>query len=237
MRALVAALLLARAAAASDCSTPLAFQPIPDLHVHVAFPVDHTARLNRYCSTWSFRKVTAPPEFDLDGAGGLFYWTPAVTGIERITIEATEGNQTARATFNAYVGDGLVDVAVGITDPSYGGIVAIWNMAGANHDEHHAWPMLGHDVRHTGFYTPPAPDRPVNLSLAAGNVLAWEDRSAVEDAYLVEHSATAAAGTYQTVATLAPDSTSWTAPGGGYYRVRAARAGVPSRPSNAVSVP
>src|SRR5207245_36610 len=25
-------------------------------------------------------------------------WTPAVTGIERITIEATEGNQTARAT-------------------------------------------------------------------------------------------------------------------------------------------
>ena len=110
-------------------------------------------------------------------------------------------------------------------------------MPGANHDEHHAWPMLGHDVRHTGFYTPPAPDRPVNLSLAAGNVLAWEDRSAVEDAYLVEHSATAAAGTYQIVATLAPDSTSWTASGGGYYRVRAARAGVPSRPSNAVSVP
>jgi len=78
--------------AASDCSTPLAFQPIPHLHVHVGFPVDYTARLNRYCSTWSFRKVTAPPEFDLDGAGGLFYWTPAVTGIERITIEATEGN-------------------------------------------------------------------------------------------------------------------------------------------------
>ena len=126
---------------------------------------------------------------------------------------------------------------MGITDASYGGIVAIWNMPGPNHDEHHAWPMLGHDVRHTGFYTPPAPDRPVNLSLGAGNVLAWEDRSAVEDAYLVEHSATAAAGTYQTVATLAPGSTSWTAPGGGYYRVRAARAGVPSRPSNAVSVP
>ena len=110
-------------------------------------------------------------------------------------------------------------------------------MPGPNHDEHHTWPMLGHDVRHTGFYTPPAPDRPVNLSLGAGNVLAWEDRSAVGDAYLVEHSATAAAGTYQTVATLAPDSTSWTAPGGGYSRVRAARAGVPSRPSNAVSVP
>jgi len=128
VRALLAALLLARAAAASDCSTPLAFQPIPDLHVHVGFPVNYMARLNRYCSTWGFRKVTAPPEFDLDGAGGLFYWTPAVTGIETITIEATEGNQTGRATFNAYVdpvigdfdGDGLVDVAVGITDASYG---------------------------------------------------------------------------------------------------------------------
>ena len=126
MRALLAALLLARAAAASDCSTPLAFQPIPDLHVHVGFPVNYTARLNRYCSTWSFRKVTAPPEFDLDGAGGLFY---------------------------------------------------------------------------------------------------------------VEHSATGAAWSYETVAMLAPDSTSWAVTGGGYYRVRAARAGVPSRPSNAVSVP
>jgi len=174
-----------------------------------------------------------PPGVDLDGAGGLFYWTPAVAGIETITIEATEGNQTARATFNAYVDDGLVDVAVGITDASYGGIVAIWNMAGPNHDEHHAWPMLGHDVRHTGFYTPPAPNR---LSLA-GNVLAWEDRSAVEDAYLVERSATGAAWSYQTVVMLAPDSTSWAVTGGGYYRVRAARAGVPSRPSNAVSVP
>ena len=77
----------------------------------------------------------------------------------------------------------------------------------------------------------------MNLSLAAGNVLAWEDRSAVEDAYLVERSATGAAWSYETVTMLAPDSTSWTAPGGGYYRVRAARAGVPSRPSNAVSVP
>ena len=88
-----------------------------------------------------------------------------------------------------------------------------------------------------GSPTRAAPDRPVNLSLAAGNVLAWEDRSAVEDAYLVERSATGAAWSYETVTMLAPDSTSWTAPGGGYYRVRAARAGVPSRPSNAVSVP
>ena len=134
-------------------------------------------------------------------------------------------------------GDGLVDVAVAITDASYGGVVAIWNMPGTNHDEHHVWPMLGHDVRHTGFYTPPAPDRPVNLSVGAGNVLAWEDRSAVEDAYVVERSATGAAWSYQTVAMLAPDSTSYAAAGGAYYRVRAARGAARSRPSNAVSVP
>ena len=89
----------------------------------------------------------------------------------------------------------------------------------------------------SGSPTRAAPDRPVNLSLGAGNVLAWEDRSAVEDAYLVERSATGAAWSYETVTTLAPDSTSWAVTGGGYYRVRAARAGVPSRPSNAVSVP
>ena len=115
--------------------------------------------------------------------------------------------------------------------------VAIWNTPGPNHDEHHAWPMLGHDVRHTGFYTPPAPDRPANLSVGAGNVLAWEDRSAVEDAYVVERSATGAPWSYQTVATLPPDSTSWAAAPGALYRVRAARGGVRSRPSNAVSVP
>ena len=36
---------------------------------------------------------------------------------------------------------------------------------------------------------------------------------------------------------LAPDSTSYPAAGGAYYRVRAARGAVRSRPSNAVSVP
>src|SRR2546425_5307752 len=102
---LAALLLLARDAAAVDCSTPLAFEPIPDLHVHVGFPVDYTARLNRYCFTWYFQKVAGPPEFDLDGAGGLFYWTPARTGVETITIKATEGSQTASATFRAYVDD------------------------------------------------------------------------------------------------------------------------------------
>ena len=54
---------------------------------------------------------------------------------------------------------------------------------------------------------------------------------------LVERSATGAAWSYQTVATLAPDSTSYAVPGGASYRVRPARGAARSRPSNAVSVP
>ncbi|MDH3284355.1 MAG: VCBS repeat-containing protein [Acidobacteriota bacterium] len=52
-------------------------------------------------------------------------------------------------------GDGRVDVAVAIDDGIYRGVVAIYEMPGPNHDENHHWPMLGHDVRHSGFYSPP----------------------------------------------------------------------------------
>jgi hypothetical protein len=121
--------------------------------------------------------------------------------------------------------DGLVDVAAAITDVNYGGIVAVWDMPGPNQDEHHAWPMLGHDVRHTGMWTPPAPNRPVNLQVS-GNALTWEDRSSIENAYVVERSMTGAAWTWVAVAHLPADTTQWTDPAwlaGARYRVRAER--------------
>ncbi len=123
--------------------------------------------------------------------------------------------------------DGLVDVATAITDAGYGGVVAVWDMPGTNHDERHAWPMLGHDVRHTGLYTLPPPNRPANLAatLEDGALrLTWEDRSAVEDAYVVERSATGAPWTYSAIAQLPANTTAYVTPVvGGTYRVRATR--------------
>src|SRR5207245_2584545 len=84
VRALLAALLLARTAAV-DCSTPLAFEPIPDLHVHVGFPVDYTARLNRYCFTFGFEKVPGRPSSTTSTATGFPRWSP------RATIACTPG--------------------------------------------------------------------------------------------------------------------------------------------------
>ncbi len=96
-------------------------------------------------------------------------------------------------------GDGLIDVAVAIEDDSYGGVVAIYSMPGPWNEEHAHWPMLGHDARHTGTYTVPAPNRPVALSLDSGG-LRWEDRSSVEDGFVVEYSATAVPGSFRPIA-------------------------------------
>ncbi len=139
-------------------------------------------------------------------------------------------------------GDGFVDVAAAITDSSYGGIVAVWNQWVANRDERHAWPMLGHDLRHTGLATVAPPNRPTGLivsSEGSGQHLSWQDRSAVEEAYQVERSDTGAAWTWSTVATLGADATAYDDPdvGSHHYRVRAVRTdprtleSVASRPS------
>ncbi|MDH3284356.1 MAG: hypothetical protein OEQ13_06410 [Acidobacteriota bacterium] len=42
----------------------------------------------------------------------------------------------------AFDRDGLGDVAVAITDVSYGGIVAAYDMPGVDHDERHVWTVL-----------------------------------------------------------------------------------------------
>src|SRR5262245_47557304 len=99
---------------AADCSEPLAIDPIPQMRVHVGFPVDESARVNRICGTIQWRVVYGPPEFRIDGAGGLFYWTPACAGTETITISATETASgvpsTATRTFTAIVDENTMTV-------------------------------------------------------------------------------------------------------------------------------
>ena len=139
--------------------------------------------------------------------------------------------------------DGLVDTAATITDASYGGIVAVWELWALNHDEGHDWPTMGHDARQTGCYEPPPPNRPRALTaeLVGGRVqLQWEDRSAVEDGYLVERSPTGAPFSFQTIASIPADSTSFDGQDTqlAHYRVRAVRTdprtgrAILSRPSN-----
>jgi hypothetical protein len=144
--------------------------------------------------------------------------------------------------------DGLVDVAAAITDATYGGVIAVWDMPGPNHDEHHDWPMLGHDARHTGAWAPPPPNRPTALVRTVvggcdGVRLDWHDESAVEEGYVVEASGTGTAWTWATRATLPAGATMYSDPSGTAatsYRVRARRrdprsgAWVVSRPSNRV---
>jgi Big-like domain-containing protein/VCBS repeat protein len=142
--------------------------------------------------------------------------------------------------------DGRVDVAAAITDANYGGIVAVYGTQGANYDEHHEWPMLGHDVRHSGRYSPPPPNRPTRLAAsvgAAGVQLSWVDQSGIEDRYAVERSATGAPYTFVRVATLLADTTAYSDPnasGTVSYRVRAERRDprtgewIASHPSNCV---
>jgi FG-GAP-like repeat len=127
--------------------------------------------------------------------------------------------------------DGIVDVAAAITDASYGGIVAIWcGPDNPNRDEEHHWPMLGHNNQHTGLYTVPPPNRPVNAireQTPDGVDLWWEDVSSVEDEYIVERSETGAPWTYNQIASLSADSTMFsdTSPDAQnrYHRIRAAR--------------
>jgi hypothetical protein len=194
------------------------------------------------------------------GLGGL----DAIAGTRRPTapgIDAHHANGTAVATFpkslygytgdvgapviGDFDGDGVVEVATAITDSSYGGVVALWNQWGANQDEHHAWPMLGHDPGHTGFYAVPAPNRPTDLTVTAdgsGNHLGWQDRSGLEDGYRVERSASGAPWTWTTIATLPTNAMVYDDPvvGSYHYRIRAVRTDptsgrvVSSRPSTPV---
>jgi hypothetical protein len=145
--------------------------------------------------------------------------------------------------------DGRVDVVVGVTDASYGGVVAMYPMPIAHKDENTHWPMLGHDEQFSGRYSVPKPNRPTSLvvSLDGSNrpVLTWTDASEVEEAYVIERSLTGAPWTYQAIATTAANATRYTDQTGARgmsYRVRARRTDptwhdeMLSVPSNAVSV-
>ena len=107
--AAVSIMVLASAPAAAQCTVPLAFEPIPELRAHVGFPVDYRAVLvpGAFCGGILFGVVSGPPEFSLDGAGGLFYWTPATTGTKTITVRAERlsTGQVATVTFQAIVDD------------------------------------------------------------------------------------------------------------------------------------
>ena len=125
-------------------------------------------------------------------------------------------------------GDGRVQVATTFTDASYGGLVAIWDMDGENNDEHHDWPMLGHNVRRSGTYADPTPNRPADLTqetIDGSLILNWTDRSDVEDHYVIQRSSTGDPWSYDTFAILPADSTQFvlgeTQPG--FFRVRALR--------------
>ena len=65
------------------------------------------------------------------------------------------------------------------------------------HDERHVWPMLGHDLRRSGRYTAPRPNRPADPAVAVDGSqveLTWTDNSAVEDGNVVERSDTGSLG-------------------------------------------
>jgi hypothetical protein len=86
---LTVAALAHEARAASGCGR-IRITHVPRFRGHVGFQVDARADVNHYCGSLHFERLEGPPEFDIDGAGGLFYWTPARPGIERITIQVTE---------------------------------------------------------------------------------------------------------------------------------------------------
>ncbi len=99
---------------AVDCTVPVAINPVPALRAHVDFPVEYQATLNRYCgsqgASYLWEKTAGPPEFDIDGAGGRFYWTPTQTGTPNITIKVNEfwpaaPTQTDTETFTPTVDD------------------------------------------------------------------------------------------------------------------------------------
>ncbi len=70
------------------------------MRVHVGFPVDYRAAVEGSCGTLHWEKVSGPAGFDLDGAGGLFYWTPAEGGRGSITVQASQslGGYTSQDT-------------------------------------------------------------------------------------------------------------------------------------------
>jgi hypothetical protein len=125
--------------------------------------------------------------------------------------------------------DGLIEVAVAITDANYGGIVAVYDMPGENHDEGHDWPMLGHNVQHTSFYMDPPPNRPKDVQADANGssvALSWIDQSNVESGYVVERSPTGAPFSYVAIANLPANASAYNdanAPQGSSHRVRAKR--------------
>ena len=59
-----------------------------------------------------FSVISGPDELEIDGAGGLFYWTPARVGDENITISVSEmynGNTTTvYETLQAVVDDNTI---------------------------------------------------------------------------------------------------------------------------------
>ena len=96
LAALGGAFLLAppRLVLAVDCTTPVAINAVPAIRGHVDFPVEYRATVNRQCgsqgASYLWETIAGPPEFSIDGAGGLFYWTPAQTGTPTITIKVSE---------------------------------------------------------------------------------------------------------------------------------------------------
>lgn len=95
--------------ALATCPGRPSFQPIPTLHAHVGLPVDYQARLREYCGISQFSVLEGPANFQIDQAGGRFYWTPAAPGKMRITIQVSQtagGVVTSRTKrFRAVVDD------------------------------------------------------------------------------------------------------------------------------------
>ena len=127
-------------------------------------------------------------------------------------------------------GDRLLDSAAAITDGTYGGVVALWRCSDTEYEaEHNHWPMMGHNVRHTGCYSVPKPNRPscvLHTPIAGGVTLTWRDRSGVEEYYIVERSATGEPWSFVVIEdTLPPNTESYVdvVSGANFYRIRAGR--------------
>ncbi|MHC5111798.1 MAG: FG-GAP repeat domain-containing protein [Planctomycetota bacterium] len=127
--------------------------------------------------------------------------------------------------------DGMADVAVAVTDGSYGGVVSVWRCPHSeNVDEVRYWPMLGHNARHTGCYDVPRPDPPTDVRVLRYSdrvIVRWADRSMVEDHYVVERSSSGLPFSFVPLAWL-PGSidryVAWgTSAATQQYRVRAVR--------------
>ena len=146
----------------------------------------------------------------------------------KVLFGAAEDNRTP--VVGDFDDDGMVEVAMSVTDSIYGGIVAVWDLDVPNHDEFHQWPTLGGNNRHTGFYQSPSPNRPLLTQVTASAnrvVIKWTDNSSVEAGFLVQRSATGEAFTWEDVAVVDADSTVHSdtppTPGEWSYRIKAFR--------------